>query len=190
MIDFRILYPCRAAASKLRQWCRSLGDTFNQLTGFLYYGQVSGKIGVQHIISPQLSQESDHLPLYKATVSHAELLTQSSPDRWRGTDNYYLVLILHCRLHLRILISLSNTVHRAYIGTLAAVDADCQPVSLLKGICAVHANLIGTNLLTHATFDAFCIITDNTRIILFNRNPDVQRQMLHTHRPLRYNTHS
>ena len=172
MIYFSVLYPCRAAAGKLRQRCCPLGDTLNQLASFLYDSQVSGKIGVQHVVGTQLSQECYHLPLHEAAVSHAELLAQSSPDRRRGADNHYFVLILHGSPHIWILIALSNAVHRAYIGTLAAVDADCQPVSLLKGICTVHTNLIGTNLLTHAAFDALCIVPDNAGIILFNRNPD------------------
>ena len=75
--------------------------------------------------------------------------------------------------YCRVFILFRDAAGRTDIGALSAIDADRLILCLFQGVCAMYANLVGTDLFTHATSDTCFFISADTRIILFNGNPNI-----------------
>ena len=66
--------PAGAAAGEQGQGPVLFGDAADQLTGLLHDGQVGGKVGVQHVVGTQSTQQRHHFAFHKGAGLHAEFL--------------------------------------------------------------------------------------------------------------------
>ena len=177
IVGFRKFYPGWAAAGKLWQRFFAFCDTFHQLTGFFHDRKVSSKISIQHIICSQFFQQRYHFTFNKTTVSHAKFFAQSNTHRRRGAENNDLFGIAHrCRYFVGFYL-FCNTICRAHIGTLPAVDADGHISGRLEIVGATNSNVVSADRLTGPAFDTFEFQSLHSRIIRFNSNTDICKLM-------------
>ena len=177
VINLRKVDPGRAAAGKLGQGPVLLRDAADQFTGFLHDGQVSGEVGVQHIIHAQGPKKCYHFAFHEGAGFHPELLAQGSPYGRGGADNYDLLRIGDGLLNRGSFVPLHNAVHRTGVGTLTAIDADGVAAGLGQGVAAVDPHQLGTGVFAHAAPDAFVFDAQDAGVVRLNGNTDRQGQM-------------
>ena len=178
IIGLHVFHPGRTAAGKLRKRRGSFGQPFHQLAGFLHNRHICRKIGIQNVISTQLSQQRHHLTLDKASVRHPEFLSQRRTDGGGSTENNNAVRIGRGFPDAFILISFRNASGRTDIGTLSAMDTDSIITRKAQVIASRYPDAFRTYLFTLAAFDALGLIPAYRRIIRFYGNPDVRKIML------------
>lgn len=171
-VDFRKVHPSGAAAGELGQGPILLRDASDQLAGLLHNGQISGKVSVQHIVGAQGPQQRHHFPLHKGARFPIELLPQSSPDSGGSADDHHLVGIGNGLPYCGGFVPLGDTVHRADIGALAAVDAYGLSPGLFQRVGSMYPHQIGTGLLAHPAADAFFFPAHNTGIVRLDGDAD------------------
>ena len=130
--------PTRAARSEDRQThtlvaSHVLADTAEQLGAFFHDGQVSGKVGVEHIVEAEATQGSGHLAGDDAAGRHTELFTESHTRSGSRVDDDGLLGVVDGSHHVAGVVHLRQGTDGAHLDALTAHDARRVDEVLLEG---------------------------------------------------------
>ena len=171
-VDLCKMHPAGAAAGKLRQRPVALGNAPDQLAGFFHNGQVSGKVGVQHVVHAQRPQQRHHFALHKSAGLHAEFLAQGGTHRRGGAYHHHTFRVSHRLPHGGDLVPFGDAVYRADVGALPAIDADRLAAGFLQCVASVYAHQVGAGFFAHAAPDAFFLPAQDAGIVRLNGHAD------------------
>ena len=101
-----------------------MGESMNQLVGFLHNGQVGCKLGVEHLVESQGPEGTDHLAGHQASLSQAHRLSEPYPDGGCGLHQNHQRGVFKCIKDLLDVAFLCNGCGRADKRALSAIGAD------------------------------------------------------------------